>query len=164
MRLITAVSFLPLALAAPFDLVPKTLPDHTPVNVPNKDDFDVNCGGTTIVAQDIVNAVSWGTNLQRAGQTVGNNKYPHLYGNSEDFEWADPACDSNSRNRELFPVIKGGTYDGTEGIGRRFRVIYVHDPNSQTDSQGNPTATYCGTIYHADHSNDFKGCDVVQRS
>jgi len=43
MKAVVTASLFTLALAAPFDLLPRVLPDHTPVNIPNFDDFDAIC-------------------------------------------------------------------------------------------------------------------------
>ncbi|KAI1366146.1 hypothetical protein F5Y08DRAFT_351915 [Xylaria arbuscula] len=161
MKAVATTFLLPLALAAPPSIFKRALPDHTPVNIPNFDGFDANCGGTTIAADDIFNAVAWGTNLQRAGQTVGSNNYPHYYGNGEAFKFQDDLCNQQPQNnRQEFPIVKGDTYDGDPDDAGLYRAIYVHDPNSQPDFEGNPTSTYCGTIYHAGSDNSFKGCDV----
>ncbi|KAI0397429.1 hypothetical protein F5Y17DRAFT_455087 [Xylariaceae sp. FL0594] len=162
MKAFAVASLFTLALAVPFESIQRRdLPDHTPVNIPNFDDFDARCGSTTISAKDIRNAVSWGVNLQRADQTVGSNGYPHFFGNGEGFTFQDAACnDENQDYRIEFPILKGDTYDGDPDDAGLYRAIYVHDPNTEPDYEGNPTATYCGTIYHAGSDNSFTGCDV----
>ena len=63
--------------------------------------------------------------------------------------------------RKEFPITKDGIFsdDANDDPGK-FRAIYAYDPNSGKDFQGNPTATYCGTIYHTGKGNLFTGCDV----
>ncbi|KAK7987228.1 hypothetical protein PG996_006170 [Apiospora saccharicola] len=154
---------LPLAAAVPLDVVKRDLPDHTPVNIPDLDpDFDVKCGKTTVKGHDIFNAVAWGVNLERAGETLGSNGYPHYYGNNgaqKRFNFLSGDCNKYPQNlRKEFPIVKGDTFDGNNDEAGKFRAIYLHDPKSSTDYEGNPTAHYCGTIYHK--GGDFEGCDV----
>lgn len=89
MKVNAVLALIPLALAAPTQLQ-KRLPDHTPVDVEGLDsDFTINCGkcvctqffikqNLTFVGQvkvdgfDVHKAVSWGVNLQVAGETIGS--------------------------------------------------------------------------------------------
>jgi hypothetical protein len=74
----------------------------------------------------------------------------------------DSSCnDVPQDNRKEFPILKGDTYDGDPDDAGLYRAIYVHDPASEPDFEGNPTATYCGTIYHTGNGNAFAGCDVT---
>ncbi|KAL8765037.1 MAG: hypothetical protein Q9209_007754 [Squamulea sp. 1 TL-2023] len=195
MKLTAVFTLLPVALAAPSQLnelngiskFKRDLPDLTPVNIPNLDiDFDIKCGKTTIKGRQIHRAVSWGTCLQRAEETVGSthfcpplkkggkespicpsstdkgvaNEYPHKFRNYENFKFQESLC-NDATHREEFPIRSSGVYEGDEDDeAGKWRAIYVHDPKSKIDYQGNPTAYYCGTVYHKSNSNDFIGCDI----
>ncbi|KAJ0122125.1 uncharacterized protein J7T55_002637 [Diaporthe amygdali] len=168
MQNILLLCLLPLAaFAAPGRVEQRDLPSHTPVNVKDLDsDFDVKC----VTGSSILKAVSWGVNLQRADQQVGRDggsQYPHYYGNDQSqanpqpgrFKFPNADCNKYPQNlRNEFPITKDGTYEGgDEGL---YRAIYLHDKNSDTDIEGNPTAYYCGTIYHS--GDNFEGCDVTK--
>lgn len=103
MKFAAVFAFFSVALAAPSQLkelngmskFKRDLPSLTPVNIPNFDsDFDIKCGKdtsthlhhashrqtnsklgrTTVKGGQIHLAVSWGTCLQRDGQTVGGTQ------------------------------------------------------------------------------------------
>ncbi|KAJ4011817.1 hypothetical protein NW752_004219 [Fusarium irregulare] len=168
MKLSTALCLLPsLALAAPPQKLNKRLPDLTPVNIPSLDtEFDVKCGKVTVKGRQIHLAVSWGVNLQRSGdsgEVVGEGEYPHKYKNGEKFIFVDDYRCKERAHRMLIPVTPSGTFKGDgDDTAYKFRAVYVHDPKSPKDGQGNPEAYYCGTMWHK-NGNTFDGCDIIKR-
>jgi hypothetical protein len=100
--------------------------------------------------------------FEHGTDTIPANNYPHFYGNNGGtrFDFLDPVCNANNRNRKEFPITKGGYFEGDANESPyKFRAIYVFntaDPYTQ-----NPRAIYCGTIYHV--KNDFEGCDIKRQ-
>lgn len=82
--------------------------------------------------------------------------YPHLFDNDpEKFKWqSSPAACNTMTDRQMFPLIKGNTFDGTAGQddANKFRVVFIH-------ARGSADATYCGTIYHTGTANGFSPCN-----
>lgn len=89
-------------------------------------------------------------------------KYPHKYLNSENFAFVDDYRCQVDAPLMIIPVTPSGVFKGDgDETAYKFRAVYVHDPKSPNNQQGNPTAYYCGTIYHK-KGNTFDGCDIIK--
>lgn len=91
-----------------------------------------------------------------------DNQYPHKYRNTENFAFVDDSRCKVGAPLMIMPVTPSEVFEGDgDDTAYKFRAVYVHDPESPTDNQGNPTAYYCGTIYHK-KGNTFDGCDIIK--
>lgn len=98
--------------------------------------------------------------------TGTGKRYPHLYGNQENFNFPIDVCNNDDDIRYEFPVVQDNYYNGgNDGNDRAylFHAIYLYNGKDQ-DTEDHPLATYCGTIYHPGKGkgNGFTGCDVTQ--
>lgn len=66
----------------------------------------VTCGDNTYTSEDLEGATSEGCTLHHAGETVGNNDYPHTFNNREGLP-----LEGDGPYQE-FPILTDGIYDG----------------------------------------------------
>lgn len=77
-----------------------------PVAFDKRQSGSISCGGNTYSASQLRSATNEGCDLHAAGETLGNNNYPHTFNNREglSFETSGPY--------QEFPVMTGGVYTG----------------------------------------------------
>lgn len=144
-------------------------PSMTPVDVRDlASDATMTCGGTTFGYKDIYKAVQWAIILEAENLGRGkksndvrfkNGRFPHSYDDTTySFNGNCPA----DENREEYPLIKDGPYNG--GLRNTqygdHRVIYYSNGGEAPD--GNPIAYFCGGITHegATEEGKFLQCTV----
>lgn len=81
--------------------------------------------------------------------------------NIEDFEFSEAICKNRNFRMEV-PITKNGVFSGDDDDeAGKFRAIYAFDKDAKIETtDSNPTATYCGTIFHKGKGSRFTGCDV----
>ncbi|KAI0018538.1 ribonuclease-domain-containing protein [Xylariomycetidae sp. FL0641] len=115
---------------------------HTTADVAAKRDSCVYyCGSVCYWQEDIDEAVAQGYSLQQAGDTVGDNDYPHEFNNYEGFDM------QTSAPWYEFPILS--SYDVyTGGDPNTDRVIF------NADGQEDILVTHTGAS-----GNDFVACE-----
>lgn len=86
-----------------------TLAVATPVNriIPRQaNGTSITCGSTTYDEAAINEATEKGCELHEAGETLGNNNYPHKFNNREGLP-----LETDGPYQE-FPILPSGEYDG----------------------------------------------------
>lgn len=114
----------------------------------------MTCGRDTFSYKDIHAAIQWGTILEKENLGRGkkskdypNGRFPHDYIDG-DFTFNDN-CPSDDYNRQEFPLIFDGPYNG--GISNNVqyglhRVVYYDKGEEAVD--GNPIVYFCGGVTH----------------
>ncbi|KAI7371509.1 hypothetical protein KC336_g20783 [Hortaea werneckii] len=130
------------------NLLARKDPSYVPVTFVDAPIGNITCGDVVYTEQDIYHAVAWGTLLQDAGQTRGNDSFPHPFTHGEVFGLPDKCGEVGDATLQEYPVEQGWMYNGTamNDTENYDRVVYLH-AKGETDSLYNhPQATFCGVV------------------
>ncbi|MCJ1305361.1 hypothetical protein MMC08_008175 [Hypocenomyce scalaris] len=105
-----------------------------------------NCNGTGYNKEDINNAATKALQLTSEGQTLGRDKYPHVYNDYEHFSFSHAV-----KPYLEFPIMSGDTYDGSSPGADRVVIGSIAEDYS--------SAVYCAVITHdGQKKNGFAEC------
>ncbi|EOD44662.1 putative guanyl-specific ribonuclease f1 protein [Neofusicoccum parvum UCRNP2] len=132
--------------------VKSTTPSLTAYGVPQGKRF--KCGNRIYSDGEMYRALSRAGQQEVAYKQIGQNLYPHYYGNRENLDLR--GC--NSKQTKEWPAFVGSTYEGGPDPGAD-RVIYVY-----RDSRANgKSVEFCTIITHegAAQRNGFTSCQLI---
>lgn len=102
LRFLASATLIAVAAASPFGLLKRQGGGKS---------TSVTCGSNTYSSSDLDGASSAGCTLHFAGDTVGDNEYPHTFNNREGLP-----LEGDGPYQE-FPILTDGIYDGGKLAG-----------------------------------------------
>ncbi|KAI1745288.1 hypothetical protein F4680DRAFT_401694 [Xylaria scruposa] len=139
--------------ALPAEVESRGTPSNAPITLEHEPDQSKSfkCGTHTYTGHDIYIAAQRGVALQEIGETRGKHKYPHAFDNddSKGHKLNFPSWCPADKNRQEFPLINNGPYDGGKNNVKQGdeRVVYYYE-DGEVDNDGHAMAYYCGIMTH----------------